>query len=172
MSLVPRSAGSYFGRGRLPTLFRRPLYPAAPSHFTQTKTFQKFHGSQVDRQNAESFNITFIDKEGKEKPVKAWHGENVLEIAHENEIEVEGACEGNLACSTCHLIIEDPEVYKSFPTPSEREEDMLDCAPGLTDTSRLCCQLVLNADKHRNIKFRLPKNTRNFYVDGFVPKPH
>eukprot|EP01054_Gregarina_sp_Poly1_P008366 Gregarina_sp_Poly_1__8365@NODE_48_length_17742_cov_51_152532_g42_i0_p12_GENE_NODE_48_length_17742_cov_51_152532_g42_i0NODE_48_length_17742_cov_51_152532_g42_i0_p12_ORF_typecomplete_len119_score8_79_NODE_48_length_17742_cov_51_152532_g42_i042764632 len=90
MSLVPRSAGSYFGRGRLPTLFRRPLYPAAPSHFTQTKTFQKFHGSQVDRQNAESFNITFIDKEGKEKPVKAWHGENVLEIAHENEIEVEG----------------------------------------------------------------------------------
>jgi len=60
----------------------------------------------------------------------------VLEIAHRNNLDLEGACEGSLACSTCHVIV-DPEWYEALQEASEDEEDMLDLAFGLTHTSRL-----------------------------------
>lgn len=106
------------------------------------------------------------------RTVTAWNGENVLEVAHENDIPVEGACEGSLACSTCHLVVTDEKMYDSFKEPTVREEDLLDLAPGLTETSRLCCQLKLDAKKHDGIRFIIPSVTRNFYCDGHVPKPH
>lgn len=81
-----------------------------------------------------------------------------------------GACEGVCACSTCHLILES-DFYDSLEMGSEAEEDMLDQAFGLTPTSRLGCQIVLTKDMN-NINLKLPKATRNMYVDGHVPQPH
>ena len=65
-------------------------------------------------------------------------GESILEVAHNNQVELEGACESSLACSTCHVIL-DNSIYDSLPEAVEEEEDMLDLAYGLTHTSRLGC---------------------------------
>jgi ferredoxin len=85
-------------------------------------------------------------------------------------IELEGACEGVCACSTCHVILE-PDVFDRLPEASEDEEDMLDQAFGLTASSRLGCQVVVTPDMD-GIAVQLPAATRNFYVDGHVPVPH
>lgn len=74
------------------------------------------------------------------------------------------------ACSTCHLILP-PSLYDALPEPSEDEEDMLDMAFGLTETSRLGCQITVTADMD-GVVLEMPKATRNFYVDGHTPKPH
>ena len=58
----------------------------------------------------------------------------MLEAAHSNDIELEGACEGSLACSTCHVIVEDVAMYDKLPEPTDDENDMLDLAFGLTHT--------------------------------------
>lgn len=79
--------------------------------------------------------FTFVDQKGeKEFPVEGKVGQHLLEIAHNNEIDLEGACEASLACSTCHVILED-EIYDQLEEPEEEEEDMLDLAFGLTHTS-------------------------------------
>lgn len=93
---------------------------------------------------------------------KAYVGSNLLRTAQRYELEIEGACEGVCACSTCHCILE-PEVYDSLPEPSEKEEDMLDLAFGLTPTSRLGCQVEVTKEMD-GITIKLPKATRNFYV--------
>ena len=69
----------------------------------------------------------------------------VLEIAQQNDIDLEGSCEGSMACSTCHVII-DPSWYNKLNNASWDEEDMLDLTSGLTLTSRLGCQIVLTQD--------------------------
>ena len=97
-------------------------------------------------------------------------GSSILQDAHKNDIGLEGACEGVCACSTCHVIVED-DVYNSLPEAEEVEEDMLDLAFGLTATSRLGCQVKFE-QSHEGILITLPAATRNFYVDGHVPKPH
>ena len=74
------------------------------------------------------------------------------------------------ACSTCHLIFP-VDVYDSLPEPSEDEEDMLDMAFGLTETSRLGCQVTVREEMD-GMTVTMPKATRNFYVDGHVPQPH
>ena len=68
----------------------------------------------------------------------AREGESLLDVAHNNGIDLEGACESSLACSTCHVILE-PAIYDSLGEPCEEEEDLLDLAYGLTHTSRLGC---------------------------------
>lgn len=103
--------------------------------------------------------------------VEAPLGENLLEVAHSNEIDLEGACEGSLACSTCHVIVEDQAYYDKIPEPDDDENDMLDLAFGLTDTSRLGCQ-VIATEELDGMHVTIPSATRNFAVDGFVPKPH
>ncbi|KAL4470184.1 hypothetical protein ABPG74_011795 [Tetrahymena malaccensis] len=112
----------------------------------------------------------FVNKDGKQVEVKAKEGENILEIAHQNEIDLEGACEMSLACSTCHVILED-KIYNNIDSPTMEEEDLLDLAYGLTDTSRLGCQVKVSK-QFEGTKITLPKATRNFYVDGHKPKPH
>ena len=111
-----------------------------------------------------SIKITFIgEKTMIEKTVIAEEGINMLELAHKNDIELEGACEGGLACSTCHLIVENQKYFDKLPEATEEEEDMLDLAFGLTETSRLGCQI--NAiEKIDGIKFIVPDITRNFKV--------
>ena len=73
-----------------------------------------------------------------------------------------GACGGELACSTCHLIF-DQEVYDTLPPKSDEEEDMLDLAFGLTSTSRLGCQIIIS-DKLDGLKVKLPKETKNIQL--------
>ncbi len=98
-------------------------------------------------------------------------GESLMEVAHANEIDLEGACEGSLACSTCHVVVEDQGMFDALPEACDDENDMLDLAFGLTATSRLGCQ-VKAARELDGLRVRVPAATRNFAVDGFVPKPH
>ena len=102
--------------------------------------------------------------------MKAKVGDHLLEVAHKNNIDLEGACEASLACSTCHVILQQ-ELFKQLPSPKPEEEDLLDLAYGLTETSRLGCQVIVTKD-FEGITVSLPKATRNFYVDGHKPKPH
>ena len=106
--------------------------------------------------------IIFVDPDGKEVVVDAQNGLSLLEIAHNNGISLEGACEGSLACSTCHVVVE-KEFFEKLPEPSEEEEDMLDLAWGLTHTSRLGCQIIIN-DGLDGMKVKVPSGTRNMSV--------
>ena len=103
--------------------------------------------------------MTFIERDGTRKTVDAPIGLSVLEIAHRNDVDIEGACEGSLACSTCHIVIE-PEWYELLKDATEDEEDMLDLAFGLTKTSRLGCQIVMTEELD-GLTVRLPQATRN-----------
>ena len=107
--------------------------------------------------------MTFIKTDGTRVEVEAPLGLSVLEIAHRNNIDLEGACEGSLACSTCHVII-DPEWYDLLESASDDEEDMLDLAFGLTHTSRLGCQIRMS-DELDGLVVKLPAATRNMMVD-------
>ena len=103
--------------------------------------------------------MTFIERDGNRKLVEAPLGMSVMEIARKNGVDIEGACEGSLACSTCHVIVEPDWVAKLAPA-SEDEEDMLDLAFGLTKTSRLGCQIVMRPELD-GLVVRLPKEVRN-----------
>lgn len=94
----------------------------------------------------------------------------MLSLAHEYDVDLEGACEGSIACSTCHVILS-PEHYDKLEEPSDDENDMLDLAYGLTDTSRLGCQVKLTKELEGMVA-TLPSATRNMYVDGHKPTPH
>ena len=107
--------------------------------------------------------IIFIEPDGNEKVVDADNGISLLEVAHNNDIDLEGACEGSLACSTCHVIV-DKVFFDNLPEPSEEEEDMLDLAFGLTHTSRLGCQIIIN-EKLEGMKVKIPSGTRNMSVE-------
>eukprot|EP00112_Aurelia_sp_Birch-Aquarium-sp1_P003461 Seg1388.5 transcript_id=Seg1388.5/GoldUCD/mRNA.D3Y31 product="Adrenodoxin mitochondrial" protein_id=Seg1388.5/GoldUCD/D3Y31 len=91
--------------------------------------------------------ITFLDRDGDKIKVQANVGDSLLDVAKDHDIDVEGACEGTLACSTCHLVFR-PDQYEKLglDPPSEEELDMLDLAYGLTDTSRLGCQIEVTED--------------------------
>ena len=107
--------------------------------------------------------MVFIERDGTRREVDAPLGLTVLEIAHRNDIDIEGACEGSLACSTCHVIV-DPEWYELLKEASEDEEDMLDLAFGLTNTSRLGCQIIMTEELD-GLTVTLPAATRNMMVD-------
>jgi 2Fe-2S ferredoxin len=83
----------------------------------------------------------------------------VLEIAHRNSVDIEGACEGSLACSTCHVIV-DGAWFAKLAKPTEDEEDMLDLAFDLQETSRLGCQLIMT-DALDGLVVKLPAGSRN-----------
>lgn len=103
--------------------------------------------------------MTFISPNGQRIEVEAPVGLSVLEIAHRNNIDIEGACEGSLACSTCHVIV-DEEDFDRLSEPTEEEEDMLDLAFGLTHTSRLGCQIIMSEELD-GLTVTLPTATRN-----------
>jgi len=103
--------------------------------------------------------ITFIERDGNHKTVEAANGLSLLEVAHRNNVDIEGACEGSLACSTCHIIVESA-WFDALPEATEDEEDMLDLAFGLTKTSRLGCQIIVS-DEIDGLVVSLPPNTRN-----------
>jgi 2Fe-2S ferredoxin len=102
--------------------------------------------------------ITFIHRDGSESVVDAQTGLSVMEVAVENDVDIEAACEGSLACATCHLVVEDQDWYEKLGAPSEDEEDMLDLAFGLTRTSRLSCQIRVT-DALDGVRFRVPEDS-------------
>lgn len=109
------------------------------------------------------YKMTFIGPDGTKTTVAAPDGLSVLEVAHRNDIPIEGACEGSLACSTCHVIV-DPAWFGKLPEAVEEEEDMLDLAFGLTHTSRLGCQIRMSKELD-GLTVTLPAATRNMLVD-------
>ena len=98
--------------------------------------------------------MVFVLRDGTRKEVDAPLGLSVLEIAHRHDVDIEGACEGSLACSTCHVIV-DASWFGKLATPTEDEEDMLDLAFDLQETSRLGCQLIMT-EKLDGLVVKLP----------------
>lgn len=98
--------------------------------------------------------IAFIERGGSRREVEVRTGERVLDAAWRAGIDVEGACEGAMACSTCHVIVAE-EWYDRLPEPSEDEEDMLDLAVAPTRTSRLACQIIVD-ETLDGLELRLP----------------
>jgi ferredoxin, 2Fe-2S len=116
---------------------------------------------KITNKMSETVKIIFIEK-GEKKEFEVPVGTTVLEAAHNNNIDLEGACEGSLACSTCHVIVDD-QFYGQLEESSEDEEDMLDLAFGLTPTSRLGCQIILTKDLD-GFTVTVPDETRNISV--------
>ena len=106
--------------------------------------------------------MVFIERDGTPREVDAPVGLSVLEVAHRAGIDIEGACEGSLACSTCHVIV-DPEWYELLLEASEDEEDMLDLAFNLSATSRLGCQIIITEELD-GLTVRLPAAARNLLL--------
>ena len=89
--------------------------------------------------------IRFTTARGEEVAAEAAPGDILLDIAQAAGMPLEGTCEGQMACSTCHVIVA-PEWFDRVPPASEEEEDMLDLAAGARRTSRLACQIVLGEE--------------------------
>ena len=89
--------------------------------------------------------VTFTDPRGQEIAAKAEAGDNLLRLGQAKGLPLEGTCEGQMACSTCHVIVA-PEWFDRLPRATEEEEDMLDLAAGACRTSRLACQIELTPD--------------------------
>ncbi|KAL6930421.1 related to electron transfer protein [Hanseniaspora guilliermondii] len=123
------------------------------------------HGHIHPPKKGEELHITFVLKDGSQKKYEVSEGDSILDIAQANNLDMEGACGGSCACSTCHVIV-DPEYYDKIPEPTDDEDDMLDLAYGLTETSRLGCCINMNKDLD-NIRVALPQMTRNVKSSDF-----
>ncbi|KAK4501446.1 hypothetical protein PRZ48_007255 [Zasmidium cellare] len=127
------------------------------------------HGDITPPKPGEERRVTFIDKEGHEHTFEVADGDNLLDIAQANDLEMEGACGGSCACSTCHVIVTDDGMYDKMEEPSDDENDMLDLAFGLTETSRLGCQVEMSKELD-GLVVKLPSMTRNLQASDFADK--
>ncbi|KAI1206859.1 ferredoxin [Annulohypoxylon truncatum] len=127
------------------------------------------HGHIHKPKEGEELYVTFIDKEEKEHKLAVAEGDNLLDIAQAHDLEMEGACGGSCACSTCHVIVLDEGFYEKMPEPEDDENDMLDLAFGLTETSRLGCQIVMTKELD-GLRVKLPSMTRNLQASDFSSK--
>lgn len=103
--------------------------------------------------------VIFVEKNGARKEVSTDSKTTLLHIAQANDIDMEGACEGSMACSTCHVIVADA-WYGKLPAPTEAEADMLDLTYGVSRTSRLACQIVVT-EALDGLTVSMPQTTRN-----------
>ena len=92
-----------------------------------------------------SISVTFIDAQGRAVEASGEEGESLLRVGQAAGLPLEGTCEGQMACSTCHVIVA-AEWFERLDEASEEEEDMLDFAAGARRTSRLSCQIDLTPD--------------------------
>lgn len=127
------------------------------------------HGHVTPPKPGEELHVTFIDKDGEEHTFEVSAGDNLLDIAQDNDLEMEGACGGSCACSTCHVIVEHEAMYDKMEEPDDDENDMLDLAFGLTETSRLGCQICMSKDLD-GLRVKLPSMTRNLQASDFNSK--
>ncbi len=99
--------------------------------------------------------IDFTLRDGTHKIVEAEPGQTLMNVAKTHDLDIEAACGGAMACSTCHVVV-DPSWYGKLPQPTVDETDMLDLASSLTRTSRLACQINL-IETMNGLKVTLPK---------------
>src|SRR5213079_3744280 len=105
--------------------------------------------------------VRFFRPDGTlDKEVEAAPGQRLLDVAWAAREPLEGACEGVMACSTCHVIV-DPEDFAKLPKASEEEEDLLDLAAHAGRTSRLACQILLT-DELKSLNVRIPSGATNW----------
>ena len=105
--------------------------------------------------------VRFFKADGTlDKEVDAAPGQRLLDVAWAAREPLEGACEGVMACSTCHVIVE-PHDFDKLPQASEEEEDLLDLAAQPTRTSRLACQIILTDDLE-SLDVRIPSGVTNW----------
>ena len=134
--------------------------------FSMKPSIRMFHAGKPPSADENPIKIYFaISKAPENEKIEtlAREGESLLQVAHNNNVELEGACESSLACSTCHVIL-NKKIFDSLPEACEEEEDLLDLAYGLTHTSRLGCQIKVTREME-GMTVTLPSATRNFYVD-------
>ncbi|KAJ9134288.1 hypothetical protein NKR23_g10219 [Pleurostoma richardsiae] len=163
-SAPSRSATSRISRlARTNRSFANPSFPQ-PRALSTSASLQ--HGHITPPKPGEELYVTFIDKEGESHKIAVSEGDNLLDIAQDNDLEMEGACGGSCACSTCHVIVEDEDYYNKMPEPEDDENDMLDLAFGLTETSRLGCQVKMTKELD-GLVVRLPSMTRNLQASDF-----
>jgi ferredoxin len=104
--------------------------------------------------------VRFVSADGSRvREVDAPAGERLLDVAQADGQPLEGTCEGQMACSTCHVIV-DPADFATLPRASEEEEDLLDLAMHVTRTSRLSCQIILTSDLE-TLTVRMPGGAHN-----------
>jgi ferredoxin-2, mitochondrial len=103
--------------------------------------------------------VAFITANGTRVEAIATAGDRLLEVAQNADQPLEGTCEGQMACSTCHVIVE-PDWFAKLPKAVDDEEDMLDLAAGATRTSRLACQILLDPALD-GLTVRIPGEARN-----------
>ena len=103
--------------------------------------------------------VSFISADGNMREVRANPGNRLLEVAQNDGQPLEGTCEGQMACSTCHVIVA-ADWFDKLPKAREEEEDMLDLAAGATRTSRLACQIILT-EALDGLTVRIPSESRN-----------
>ncbi|KAK4164965.1 2Fe-2S ferredoxin-type domain-containing protein [Cladorrhinum sp. PSN259] len=133
---------------------------------TFSTTSKVSHGHVDTPKPGEELYVTFVDKEGAEHKIAVCKGENLLDIAQAHDLEMEGACGGSCACSTCHVIVLDQEYFDKIPEADDDENDMLDLAFGLQETSRLGCQIVMTPELD-GLRVQLPSTTRNMQSSDF-----
>ena len=105
--------------------------------------------------------VRFLRADGTlDKEVEGAPGQRLLDVAWAAREPLEGACEGVMACSTCHVIV-DPEDFSALPTASEEEEDLLDLAAHAGRTSRLACQIILT-EEMTTLTVRIPAAATNW----------
>ena len=105
--------------------------------------------------------VRFYKADGAlDKEVEAKAGQRLLDVAWAANQPLEGACEGVMACSTCHVIV-DKADFEKLPRASDEEEDMLDFAAHATRTSRLACQIILT-EELESLTVRIPPSARNW----------
>ncbi|KAL7733780.1 hypothetical protein ACLKA6_011503 [Drosophila palustris] len=151
-------------------VWKLPVYTVGKGLHTSNFLRHGEYEWQDPKSPDEIVNITYVDKNGKRTTVQGKVGDNVLYLAHRHGVEMEGACEASLACTTCHVYVQNKYLEK-LNEPDEKEDDLLDMAPFLRENSRLGCQILLEKSME-GMELELPKATRNFYVDGHKPKPH
>jgi len=106
--------------------------------------------------------VTFVTNDGSKVSADAEAGTPLLDVAQIAGMPLEGTCEGQMACSTCHVIVADEWFDKLSPAAPE-EEDMLDLAAGVTRTSRLSCQIELT-EALDGIEVRIPGVSRDMQI--------
>jgi ferredoxin len=103
--------------------------------------------------------VIFVSSDGAQTELDVEAGTSILQAAWDNKIDIEGACESCMACSTCHVIVDEAD-FDRLPDPSDEEEDLLDLAWGVRPTSRLGCQIIMT-DALDGIRVALPASTNN-----------
>ncbi|KAM3910802.1 adrenodoxin-like [Leptodactylus fuscus] len=132
---------TYLNRLRSPMCLKS-YAQALPKSYT--RSFATSPKCQDENNSEETLTVNFINRDGETLTARAKEGESLLEVVIRHRLNIEGfgACEGTLACSTCHLIF-DQKVFDQLSAITDEEMDMLDLAFGLTDRSRLGCQICM-----------------------------